>query len=99
MSNPAKSKLKKKLEYQATITKEPSKVMLAAWYDVDERTMRNRYKSFGVHIINRTLTESNYGEIFYKCGIPTKIPAELHEWAKSLAAAYFRLFPFTSVVF
>jgi hypothetical protein len=97
MSKSEKSNYEKRLEYQATVTKQPNKEIIAAWYDVEPRAMRDRYILYGVGVKNRVLTERDLGEIFYKCGTPIKIPVELHEWATELAAAYCRLVPFTAV--
>ena len=79
------------------VTKQPDKITLAIWYGVSTRAMRDRYHVHDAYVKNRVLTEKDLGEIFYKLGIPPKLPPELHEWASSLSAAYFRLLPPTSV--
>ena len=87
----------KKLEYQALITKQPNKEVLAAWYDIEPRAFRNRFKMKGLCIKNRVLTEGDYGRIFFTFGIPTQIPAQLHDWALTLTADYCRLMPLSAV--
>ena len=87
----------KKLEYQALITKQPNKEILATWYDIESRAFRDRFNREKLCIKNRVLTEGDYGCIFFTFGIPPKIPAELHEWALTLTAVYCRLLPHTAV--
>jgi hypothetical protein len=59
--------------------------------------MRDRYHTHNVCVKNRVLTEGDLGQIFYKLGIPPKLPSELHEWALSLSSVYFRLLPTSAV--
>ncbi len=80
-----------------SVTKQPDKETLAVWYNVSLRAMRDRYHAHNVCIKNRVLTEGDLGQIFYKLGIPPKLPSELHEWALSLSSVYFRLLPTTAV--
>ena len=87
----------KKLEYQALITKQPNKEVLAAWYDIESRAFRDRFYREKLCIKNRVLTEGDYGCIFFTFGIPPKIPDELHEWAEALSAAWCRLVPLNAV--
>jgi hypothetical protein len=96
MDKAIKSNYVQKLEYQSLVTKQPNKEIIAAWYDLYSRGMRDRYIKCGVSITNRVLTEHDLGMIFYKCGMPIKLPADLHEWAEGLAAAYCRLLPSTA---
>ena len=92
----------KRLELEATenkipLTKEPTLDELAIWYALTPRGFRKRRKVKGVSVKSRVLTERDLGEIFYKCGIPSKLPTELHDWAEALSTAWFRLVPFSSV--
>ena len=80
------------------VTKQPDKETLAIWYDVSSRAMRDRYHTHDACVKNRVLTEGDLGQIFYKLGIPPKLPPELHECALSLSAAYFRLMPFNAAI-
>ena len=80
-------------EKKIPITKEPTLDDLAIWYDLKARGFRKRRSCKKCSIINRVLTEEDYGQIFYKCGIPPKLPVELHEWAEALSAAWCRLVP------
>jgi hypothetical protein len=79
------------------VTKQPDKTTLSIWYDVSSRAMRDRYNTHNVCVKNRVLTEGDLGQIFYKLGIPPKLPSELHEWALSLSSVYFRLLPTSAV--
>lgn len=73
------------------VTKQPDKITLAIWYGISPRAMRDRYHTHDACVKNRVLTERDLGQIFYKLGIPPKLPHELHEWALSLSSVYCRL--------
>lgn len=83
-------------ENNIPITKEPTLDIIAIWYGLTPRGFRKRRKAYGVCIKERVLTEGVYGEIFYKCSIPPKLPQELHEWAKDLSTAWCRRVPLNS---
>ena len=89
----------KKLENQSIVTQQPNKEILAAWYDIEPRAFRNRFKAKGLCIKNRVLTEGDYGQIFFTMGIPPRLPAKLRDWALALAADYCHLMPFNAAVF
>ena len=84
-------------ENKIPVTKEPILDELAIWYALTPRGFRKRRKIKGVSVKSRVLTERDLGEIFYKCGIPSKLPAELHEWAEALSTTWFRLVPSSSL--
>ena len=69
-------------EKKVSVTKEPNLDELAIWYGLTPRGFRKRRNAKNVGVKSRILTEKELGEIFYKCGIPSKLPAELHEWAR-----------------
>ena len=78
------------------VTKEPNKETLAVWYNIKPRALRDRFQKKGLSIKNRVLTEGDIGQIFFALGIPSKLPAELHDWTAALIADYCRLVPFTA---
>ena len=68
------------------VTKEPNKEILAVWYNIKPRALRDRFQKQGLSIKNRVLTEGDIGQIFFNLGIPCKLPVELREWAVALVA-------------
>jgi hypothetical protein len=92
MSN-SKNPKKRKEQKQIEVTKEPDWGMLALWYALSLRGFRDRRKARGVKIPYRVLSDTDYGEVFYKCGMPPRLPNELNQWAEDLIAAYRRLLP------
>jgi hypothetical protein len=87
----------KPVETPIPVTKEPDKGTLAVWYNIKPRALRDRFQKKELSIKNRVLTEGDIGQIFFKLGIPCKLPAELHDWAAVLIADYCRLVPFITV--
>ncbi len=84
-------------ENKIPLTKEPTIEDLSIWYGLTTRGFRKRRQTQKISIKNRILTEGDLGEIFFKCGLPPKLPADLHDWAESLCAAWCRLVPFKTV--
>jgi hypothetical protein len=72
------------------ITKEPDWNTFAIWYGLTTRGFRKRRKTKGVLIKEHFLSEDDCGEVFFKCGIPIRLPTELQTWAKELRDAWRR---------
>jgi hypothetical protein len=79
------------------VTKEPNREILAVWYNIRPRALRDRFQKQSLSIHNRVLTEADIGLIFFKLGIPCKLPDELREWAGVLVDDYRRLVPLSAI--